>query len=116
MYLRGASRRISRAYILNPKCLHWLVAKFESNTFEMTFHLTKHKRERQPYTPYVFAPTRWLVPGFHRDNVSSLSFFSSVSSLPLDTVYRTISRDHPAASRNIILWVIVCQPSRPHER
>lgn len=27
----------------HPKYLHWPVAKLESNRFEMTFHLTKHK-------------------------------------------------------------------------
>lgn len=29
----------------HPKYLHWPVAKLESNRFEMTFHLTKHKSE-----------------------------------------------------------------------
>jgi len=37
----AASRRIPRTR--HPKYLHCPVAKLESNRFEMTFHLTKHK-------------------------------------------------------------------------
>lgn len=54
------SHRIPAARTRHPKYLHCPVAKLESNRFEMTFHLTKHK-SGGPYASITLAPTRWLV-------------------------------------------------------
>ena len=110
----SASHRIPAVRTRYPKYLHCPVAKLESNRFEMTFHLTKHK-SGGPYAPTTLAPTRWLVRPA-RTMSFSFSFSLSLSlSLPFSLFYfvpgsRTISMDHPAASRNIALWATVCQP------
>lgn len=75
MYQRaGVASYPGRARTWHPKYLHCPVAKLESNRFEMTFHLTKHKSDG-PYAPTTLAPTRWLVrPARTMSLLLSLSF------------------------------------------
>lgn len=73
MYLRRIVSR-PRAHG-HPKYLHCPVAKLESNRFEMTFHLTKHK-SGGPYAPTTLAPTRWLVCGLPGQCPFSFSLYS----------------------------------------
>lgn len=106
------SHRIPAARTRHPKYLHCPVAKLESNRFEMTFHLTKHK-SGGPYAPTTLAPTRWLVR-LARTMLFLFLYLSlcslSPSLISFPALPRTISMDHPAASRNIALWTTVCQP------
>jgi len=115
------SHRIPAARTRHPKYLHCPVAKLESNRFEMTFHLTKHK-SGGPYAPTTLAPTRWFVRPVRTMSFLFLSLSLSLSLSPLSLLLslisfpappRTISMDHPAASRNIALWATVCQPEQP---
>lgn len=115
----SASHRIPAARTRHPKYLHCPVAKLESNRFEMTFHLTKHK-SGGPYAPTTLAPTRWLVRPARTMSFLLLSLSlspPSVLTLPLSFSHlvrgpSTSDFHGPSGggSRNIALWAAVCQP------
>lgn len=84
--------------IRHPKYLHCPVARFKSNRFEMTFHLTLGTKGRDRTRPGN-ARAHPLLCGI----TGQCSVLSRGIGLYRQPGSRTISMDHPAASRNIAL-------------